>query len=407
VRPRYHLPFATLLAAALTLLANNAAAQSPDHWIGTWGSASIAKPNTASDFARATTLRQTVHISLGGSPVRVVFTNEFGTGPLTIGGANIAVPVAPGAINPASAMPLTFNGHSSFTIPAGAVAVSDDVALNVQALSNLVVTLFLPAQTIATITTHDFSQQTSYIAEGDQLYASMLPDAKTNLHWLFLKSVEVESPTGASIVAFGDSITDGAYSTPNANNRWPDILAERLHDNRSTRDLAVLNEGIGGNRILHDGYGPSALARFDRDVVAQAGVKYVILLEGINDIGHAFDTNKPESHVSADDLITGLSQLARRAHTHGIKVLGATITPYTGTGYASPAGEAMRQTINQWIRSSPDIDGVIDFDHITRDPGNPAVLAPANDSGDHLHPSVTGYQSMGDAINLKLFSNRP
>ena len=397
----------TLLAATLTLLAAPILAQSPDHWIGTWATAPVAEPNPNNDFAQDTTLRQTVHISLGGTPVRVVFTNELGTEPLTIGGANLAVPFAPGVINPKAAYPLTFNGHSSFTIPPGAVAVSDDVALNIPSLSNLTITLFLPAQTISTITAHQLALQTNYYAPGNQLYAATLPDSHTDITWRFLKDVEVESPVGASIVTFGDSITDGWRSTQNANNRWPDILAQRLQDNRSTRDLGVLNEGIGGNRILHDNSGPSALERFDRDVLAQAGVKYLIILEGINDIGHAQDPVKPYDVVSAADLITGLSQLARRAHTHGIKVFGATLTPYIGAKYASPPGETMRQTINQWIRTTPDLDGVIDFDHATRDPGNPSTLSPSADSGDHLHPGPAGYQSMGDAINLKLFTTKP
>ncbi|MBW4038965.1 MAG: SGNH/GDSL hydrolase family protein [Acidobacteria bacterium] len=397
----------TIFVLTLTTLANPSAAQSPDHWIGTWGAAPIAKVNKNNDFSQDTTLRQTVHISLGGTPVRVTFTNELGTEPLTIGGANIAVAAAPGVINPKAAYPLTFNGHSAFTIPPGAVAVSDDVALNIPALSNLTITLFLPAQNISTITTHDLALQTNYFAPGNQLYASSLPDAHTNDSWRFLKNVEIESPVGASIVTFGDSITDGWRSTKDANNRWPDVLAQRLQDNRSTRDLAVLNEGIGGNRVLHDEFGPNALSRFDRDVIDQAGVEFLIILEGINDIGHAQDPVHPRDAITADELITGLSQLARRAHTHGIKVFGATLTPYMGAGYSSPAGETIRQAVNQWIRTTPDLDGVIDFDHVTRDPSNPSVFASAFDSGDHLHPGVAGYQSMGEAINLKLFTSKP
>ena len=208
----------------------------------------------------------------------------------------------------------------------------------------------------------------------------------------------------ASIVAFGDSITDGALSTRDANARWPDDLARRLQANKKTANLGILNQGIGGNRILHDVTGPNALARFDRDVLAQAGVKYLIILESINDIGHAQDPVKPYDVVTAEDLIVGLRQLATRAHTHGIKVYGATLTPYVGAKYASPAGEAMRQAVNKWIRTTNQLDGFIDFDKATQDPPTPTVFSPAADSGDHLHPADAGYKIMADSIDLSLFT---
>jgi lysophospholipase L1-like esterase len=238
-----------------------------------------------------------------------------------------------------------------------------------------------------------------------------LEGAKTLPAWYFLKGIDVLEPVqnhdlGGSIVAFGDSITDGAHSTPDTNGRWPDVLARRLHDDKRTAGLAVLNEGIGGNRVLHDTTGPSALERFDRDVIAQAGVKYVIVMESINDIGHATDPEKPYDVVSADDLIAGLTQLAERAHIHGIKVIGATLTPFVGAKYQSAAGETMRTAVNTWIRTSPLFDGVIDFDEITRDPANPAMFLPAYDSGDHLHPGDAGYKAMGEAIDLKLFTDK-
>jgi lysophospholipase L1-like esterase len=207
-------------------------------------------------------------------------------------------------------------------------------------------------------------------------------------------------------VAFGDSITDGAHSTRDANDRWPDVLAQRLHANKKTAQLAVLNEGIGGNRVLHDNTGPSALARFDRDVLAQAGVKYLILLESINDIGHAEDPVRPYDVITADDLIAGLTQLAIRAHTHGIKVYGATLTPYVGAKYASPAGEKMREAVNQWIRTTNQLDGFIDFDKATSDPANPQVFSEAAGSIDNLHPGDSGYKLMGNAIDLKLFTGK-
>ena len=233
-----------------------------------------------------------------------------------------------------------------------------------------------------------------------------LPDAKEFYSWSFLKGVDVmTSYASGSVVCLGDSITDGSKSTRDANSRWPDLLARRLQGSKSTRNLGVLNEGIGGNRVLHDGTGPSALARFDRDVLAQASVRYLIFMESINDIGvsERADTT-PAHNATADDLIAGFAQMAERAHMHGIKVIGATLTPYVGAGYASPAGEAIRQAVNQWIRTSKQIDGVIDFDKAAQDKSNPAVFAAAADSGDHLHPTDAGFRMMVDSIDLKLFA---
>ena len=242
--------------------------------------------------------------------------------------------------------------------------------------------------------------------------APTLKDAATTEVWDFIKGVEVEAPPSvsksespsATIVAFGDSITDGWHSTSGTHNTWPDLLAARLHANPSTRNLAVINQGIGGNRVLHDGWGPNALSRFDSDVLAPSGVKYVILLESINDIGHAYDTTKPYDIVSANDLITGLTQLITRAHAHNLKVIGATLTPYMGCGYSSPAGDAVRNAVNQWIRTTPLLDGVIDFDKATRDPTNPSIFSPTADSGDHLHPGDAGFHQMADSIDLTLFT---
>ena len=401
-----------IFAAAIVLTGSPALASASNaQWIGTWGTAPVAVANKHSDFAADTTLRQIVHVSLGGRTLRVVLTNELGTEGLSVGGATVALPAAvpatagDGAIQAATSLPLTFDGHASMVIPAGGVAVSDPVTLNLPPLSNLAVTLFLPGQTVTTITGHGLALQTNYEATGNQLTAATLSDAHKVITWSFLKEVDVEASKGGSVVAFGDSITDGWRSTSGANSNWPDVLADRLHADRSTRDLGVLNMGISGNRILHDGWGPNALARFDRDVLAPGGVKYLILLEGINDIGHAYDATKPYDVVTAEDLITGLSQLARRAHTHGIKVFGATLTPYLACGYSSAAGEKVREAVNEWIRTTSELDGFVDFDQATRDPAHPSVFSPAADSGDHLHPGDAGYKAMGDAINLKLFHN--
>jgi lysophospholipase L1-like esterase len=352
-----------------------------------------------------TTLREIVHVSIGGPQVRVIFTNEFGTDPLTIGAAHVAVSQGDSSINLVSAAGLTFGGHPSVTIPPGALVVSDAVDLKLPAGADLAISFFLPAQPIHQLSQHGGADQISYTAPGNVVGAKTLDSPTEIRSWPFIKGVDVKvSAQGAAVVAFGDSITDGAFAAVNQNARWPDELARRLLADKRTANIGILNEGIGGNRILHDNTGPSALARFDRDVIAQAGVKYVIVLEAINDIGHAYTTVRPYDVVSADDLIGGYVQLAERAHMHGIKVYFATLTPYTGAGYMSPAGEQVRQALNQWIRTTPEIDGFIDFDKATRDPANPAVFLPAYDHGDHLHPSDPGYKAMGDAIDLSLFT---
>jgi lysophospholipase L1-like esterase len=380
-----------------------------ENWVGTWATAPFAgnNPNGTSggDSATGSTIRETVHVSLGGSSVRVILTNEFGKESLTIGGAQIALPAADGAIVAASAKALTFSGSATVTIPPGALAVSDAVPFSLKPLSDLSVSLYLPQQPLTSISFHSFADTTNYLAEGNVLTAETLTATKKVYSWNFLKGVDVlADKDAASIVAFGDSITDGAHSTRDKNARWPDVLAARLAADKKTARLGVLNEGIGGNRVLHDNTGPSALARFDRDVIAQAGVKYLIILESINDIGHAQNPRKPDDVVSADDLIAGLTQMARRAHTHGIKVFGATLTPYVGAGYASPAGEVERQAVNQWIRTTKELDGFIDFDKATTDPAHPGMFLRSADSGDHLHPGDAGYKAMGDAIDLKLFT---
>jgi lysophospholipase L1-like esterase len=352
-----------------------------------------------------TTVREIVHLSIGGPQVRVIFTNEFGTEPLIIGAADVGVSQGGSTINLVSSAGLTFSGRTMVTVPPGALMVSDPATVNVPAGCDLAVSFFLPEQTITHLSVHGGADQTSYTAPGNVVGAKTLESPTEIRNWPFVKGVDVKVPARAdAVVAFGDSITDGAYAAQNQNARWPDELARRLLANPKTAGIGVLNEGIGGNRILHDTTGPSALARFDRDVIAQSGVKYVIILEAINDIGHAYTTVRPYDVVSADDLIMGYTQMTERAHTHGIKVYFGTLTPYTGAGYMSPAGEEVRQALNQWIRTTHEIDGFIDFDKATQDPANPAVFLPAYDHGDHLHPSDPGYKAMGDAIDLNLFT---
>ncbi len=403
-----------LVLLALVLPAVAAPTPAPDHWVGTWATASLdrsntpgpnAPPTTSSLGSADTTLRQIVHVSLGGPLVRIELSNEFGTEPLRVGAVHLARTDLKSDISLLSANALTFSGRPSITVPAGAVVLSDPVALALPADTDLTISLFLPAQMISHITCHDTAEQTNYMAPGNVVGAKSFPaGAQTFTHWYFLKSVDVEVPAAdAAIVALGDSITDGIASTSDTNQRWPDLLARRLHRNKSTAGLGVLNVGISGNRVLHDGAGPSALARFDTDVLAQAGVRYLIVLESINDIGRAANPQHPSDPVSADDLITGLTQLAERAHVHHIQVFGATLTPYAGAGYMSPAGEQMRQAINSFIRTAKVFDGVIDFDRATQDKANPAAYLPAYDHGDHLHPNDAGMKAMADSINLKLF----
>lgn len=404
---RRTLPSLALLFCLCCFYPNTASAASPDHWVGTWATAPMAQNLQEARVVPDTTYREIVHVSMGGPAVRVILTNEFGLSPLTVGAANVALSAGGSDIDTAASAPLTFNGRPFIVIPAGALVVSDPVNLKLPPTSNLAVSIFIPAQPIQQISAHGFADQTNYTAPGNVVSAKSLDDPQKLYSWPFLKGVDVKADEkAASIVAFGDSITDGAYSTRDANARWPDVLAARLQADKKTADLGVLNEGIGGNRVLHDDTGPSALARFDRDVLAQAGVKYLIILESINDIGHAQDLHHQYDVVTADDLIAGLSQLATRAHTHGIKVFGATLTPYVGAGYASPKGEAIREAVNQWIRTTNQFDGVIDFDKVIRNPANPTSFLPAYDHGGHLHPNDTGYKAMGDAIDLNLFKSK-
>jgi lysophospholipase L1-like esterase len=339
----------------------------------------------------------------------VRLANTFGTKPLVIGAAHIALRDADERIDPPSDQALTFSGKPSVTIPPGVLVLSDRVDLAIPPLAELAVSLYFP-QATTTDTVHGFALQTNYVSrKGDFTAATALPVDSMMQSWVFLTGVDVAvtAPTGA-IVALGDSITDGTGSTPDTNHRWPDLLAERLVAGAHV-PLAVLNKGIGGNRLLHDpppGFefaGPSALARFDRDVLAQAGVTHLIVFEGINDIGMPALADVPAEVVSADDLIVALSQLAERAHERGIVALGATITPFKGAAYYSAKGEATRQSVNDWIRTGGVFDGAIDFDAVVRDPAGLTRLLAAYDSGDQLHINDAGYQAMADSIDLSLF----
>jgi len=392
---------ASLLLIALMTITAGASAQ--DRWVGTWSTAPVSSSNSNSRFSDDTTLREIVHVSLGGSSLRIVLSNAFGAATLKIGGAAVAL-TDTGSTIKGTSVPALFHGQPAVDIPAGAEVVSDPIALNLPPLSDLAVTIFVPGQTISTITQHSFADDTNYEISGNQLTSTDFSTATTLRSWPFLKAVEVLAPAKAgAVVCFGDSITDGAHSTPDKNMRWPDVLARRLQADKKTAHFGVLNEGIGGNRLLHDVTGPNALERFDRDVLDQSGVKYLIILEGINDIGHAYDPEKPYDVITAEQLEMALSQLIDRAHAHGIKVIGATLTPYVGAKYESPQGEKVREAENDFILHSGKFDGTIDFAKATADPTDPTHFATTAGSVDNLHPGDAGYQAMGVSIDLKLF----
>jgi lysophospholipase L1-like esterase len=380
-------------------------------WIGTWA-ASPAAPEpplvaaNPAEFANQT-LRQVVHTTIGGRTVRVRLSNEYGAAPLRIGGVMLAQHAKGAAVVPGSERKLTFAGRSSFTIPAHAPALSDSLELEVAANSDLVVSLFLPDKTPAS-TFHQLAMATTYVSPpGDHTSDVEMPVATTTQSWFFLTGISVEgSDKDAAIVAFGDSITDGYGSTPDANHRWPNVLAARLQAERRGARLAVLNEGISGNRTQFDYMGPSALARLDRDVLSAPGAKFVILLEGINNIGFSGAFDRASEAVSADDIIASYRQIVARVHERGLTIYGATLTPFEGTsfaGYFTAEGEAKRETVNRWIRDSGAFDAVIDFDKVLADPAHPTRLLPAYDSGDHLHPNDAGYEAMARSIDLGLF----
>jgi lysophospholipase L1-like esterase len=400
-------------AAACLLLASVPSAQSqanaPVHWVGTWAAGPVPIDNGKGPLGTADyTVRNNVHASLPGKRLRIVVSNEMGTTPLKIGGASIALN-GTGEASPARPTKVMFAGKPSTIVPPGAKLFSDAVDFNLPAGANLAISLFVPRQTIATLTMHAYANQPNFTAAGDQTASVTLSEPIESDSWLFLTAVEVQaSAQAAAVVALGDSITDGAVSSRGANRRWPDDLARRLQADPKTASLAVLNEGIGGNRLLHSDIGtnagPGALSRFDRDVLSQAGVKYLIILEGINDIGVGTGPNNPHDTVSPQELIDGLSQLIERAHTHGIKVYLGTLMPDKGlTMYYTDAGETERQAVNQWIRSNKLSDGVIDFDKAVRDPADPQRLLPMFDH-DHIHPNDAGHQAMADAVDLGFFA---
>jgi len=361
------------------------------------------------------TIRQIAHISAGGGRVRVVLANSLGILPLRVGAASVALRDKGSAILAGSNHPLTFGGQVSPVIPAGAILASDPVDLKVANFSDLVIDLYLPDDTSAwksPVTMHAASWQVNFVSmEGNHVGSTSFPVATTTAYRrgdglasassFFLSRIEVvpSKPTNV-LVAFGDSITDGTQSGTDANRRWPNLLEARLA--AAGIRLSVVNGAIGGGRVLNDGVGPNALARFDRDVISQPGVTHVTIMEGINDIGAAGANPSP----SVADLMAGHRQMIARAQARGIKVIGATLTPFEGAAYWTPEGEAKRQALNTWIRNSKEYDEVLDFDAALRDPANPSKSQLAFDSGDHLHPSPAGYEAMANSIRLAIFQNK-
>ncbi len=401
-----------------------------DHWVATWTTAQLlahlptpggrgrggagrgapksddpAQAINARGFNQQT-VRMIAHTSIAGRRLRIKLENAFGGAPVVVGAAHIALREKDSAIVTASDRALAFGGKPGVTIPPGAAILSDALDFQVPARTDLAVSLYFPGETGAP-TSHLNALHNTYISkEGDTTGAASMPDAIVTQSSYFLAAIDVAAPPNAFLlVAFGDSITDGHFATNEANASWPDVLAARLSANKQTANIAVANQGINGNRVLRDGTGVNALARFDFDVLGQSGVKWMTLLEGVNDIGRG--KNRPADAVTGDDLIAGYKQIIERAHTHGIKVIGCTLTPDEGYAmYWTDEGEKVREAVNQWILTGGAFDAVVDFDKATRDSTDPKRLAPNLDSGDHLHPSDAGYKAMADAFDLGILTRR-
>jgi lysophospholipase L1-like esterase len=408
--------FAVVQETSIHPAAGAGAEAPPGHeWAGTW-SASPAPPRTDGGISEQgfadQTVRMVVHTSVGGSAMRIRLSNAFGAQPVTFEAVTVGLQEE-GARLAGSAVPVTFGGQPSVTVRPGADAYTDPVALAIGPQEDVAISLYVREPT-GPVTWHAGANATTWVAPGEHASDSA-PDAFTTTFtsWFWLSGIDVANRFVArTVVALGDSITDGSRSTLDANARYPDFLARRLLAAAPPgRQVSVLNNGIGGNRILNDGppglesVGVKALARFDRDVLAQTGVTDVILLEGINDIGFSVSL-APDQPVSAEEIIEGMRNLIARAHAKGLRIYGGTLLPFQGAGYYTEEGEAKRQAVNHWIRTSGEFDAVIDFDAELRDPANPLRFRPEFDSGDHLHPGDAGYEAMAEAVDLSLLGVR-
>jgi lysophospholipase L1-like esterase len=361
-------------------------------------------------------------MSLGGKQVRLTLSNRLGAEPLAINGVSVARSTGNETVDAGSLRDVTFSGKSGTVIDPGKIVISDPVSLDVAPLSDVAVSIFLPAEKITFFTDHSLSHTTNYRAIGNQIHAASLPGVTNLKQWRILSAIDVMAPAAnAAIVAFGDSITDGQGSTNGANLRWPNQLAARLQADPKYARFAVVNEGIGGNRILHEGGTPdaragqhsSAMTRWSYDALERSGVKYIILLEGVNDIGHSSlikeggakmrQEKSPEMPVTADDLIHAMTRLIDEAHAKGVKVIGATLTPYGGANYERPDGEESHNAVNDFIRHGGKFDGVIDFEKATQDPAHPDRYRSDFNDKDHLHPNDAGAKAMADSVDLSLF----
>ena len=400
-----------VLAAAFCLALAGPATAGERSWIPAWY-ASPEPSATDKAFVQDQTLRQIVRVSAGGTSVRVRLSNAYGSAPLHLDDIRLARRETGSRIDTASDVAVTFNGRPGVTIPPGAYVLSDPLPVAVKPDSDLAVSVYVKAQTPLT-TVHDIQRGALYVAPGNLSGAAELPAAGVDLGvgrafpWLAEVEVSGSGDRGA-LFTFGDSITDGYGIDPDAGKTWPEVLSARLH--AAKIPLSVVNAGVSGNRLLHHGqwarFGEGGLARFDRDVLAQPNAQAVVILIGVNDLGHAQGPGS-DGYVSADDLIDGVAQLAARAHERGVRVYAATLTPFKGTvfkDYYSEEKEGRRQALNAWIRKSPIFDGVFDLDKAVEDPANPGQLLPAYDLGDHLHPNAAGDAVMANAIPLSAFS---